>query len=302
MPYTLAQETYRGQFRHRSSDVYHSRLCKTPADIAKSCKKLKSAGFDAVQASGLGPIEPRELATILKGEGLTCAATHVGWERFDKELEKVADEHHVLECRHTAVPFLGQVHRTVEAYPLFAAGMSKAAKTLSKAGITLSYHNHAFEFEKYPTNAGRLGLDILLQESDPALVNFEIDTYWIQFGGGDPAKWIRKVKGRTQHIHVKDMTIRAGKPIYAEVGEGNLDWPAILAAAKDAGVKWYIIEQDLCERDPFESLAISLKNLRSWGLSEAHHRPDPRRRHRAGSDAAPRGACSMRRARQRRSI
>jgi sugar phosphate isomerase/epimerase len=241
-------------------------FCKTPADIAKSCAKLKAAGFGAVQASGLGPIEPKELAKILSGEGLVCAATHTGWDRVEPEPEKVAEEHLTLGCKYTAVPFLGQSHRSLEGYTAFAAGMNKAGKVLAKSGIILSYHNHAFEFEKYPTAGGRLGLDILIQDTDPAIVNFEIDTYWVQFGGGNPAQWIRKVKGRIPHIHVKDMTVRATKPIYAEVGEGNLDWPAILAASKDAGVKWYIIEQDTCEKDPFESLSISLKNLRSWGL------------------------------------
>jgi sugar phosphate isomerase/epimerase len=242
-------------------------FCKTPLDIAKSCAKLKAAGFDAVQASGLGPIEPRELAKILSGEGLVCAATHEQWEKLDTQTEKVAEDHHILGCKHTAPGSLPQTHRTPEGYPLFAAGLTKVGRALKKLGLTLSYHNHAFELEKFPRDGGKLGLDILIENSDPSACNFEIDTYWIQYGGGDPANWIRKVKGRIPLLHLKDMTMRANKPIMAEVGEGNLDWPDILAAAKEAGVQWYIIEQDVCERDPFESLAISLRNLKSWGIN-----------------------------------
>src|ERR1035437_8636245 len=112
-------------------------FCKTPLDIAKSCAKLKAAGFAAVQASGLGPIEPKELAKILTGEGLVCAATHTGWDRVEPEPPKVADEHLLLGCKDTAVPFLGQAHRTLEGYARVAAGMTKAGKVLAKSGITL---------------------------------------------------------------------------------------------------------------------------------------------------------------------
>jgi len=241
-------------------------FCKTPADIAKTCGKLKAAGFDAVQASGLGPIETKELAKILSGEGLVCAATHEQWEKLEGQTERVAEEHHILGCKHTAPGSLPPAFRTPEGYPLFAAGLTKVGRALSKLGITLSYHNHAFELEKFPKDGGKLGLDILIEKSDPKVANFEIDTYWIQYGGGDPATWIRKVKGRIPLLHLKDMTMRANKVTMAEVGEGNLDWKGILAAAKEAGVQWYIIEQDVCERDPFESLKISLTNLQSWGV------------------------------------
>ena len=75
-----------------------------------------------------------------------------------------------------------------------------------------------------------------------------------------------RITGDALDATMKDMTNRANKPTMAEVGEGNLNWPSILAAAKEAGVQWYIIEQDVCERDAFESLGISLRNLKSWGL------------------------------------
>ena len=80
--------------------------------------------------------------------------------------------------------------------------------------------------------------------------------------GGDPAAWIRKVAGRIPCVHLKDMGVsNAREPFMMEVGEGNLNWPEILKACKAAGVKWYIIEQDVCYRDPFDSLETSLKNL-----------------------------------------
>lgn len=114
--------------------------------------------------------------------------------------------------------------------------------------------------------AGVQALEILYAESDPAVFSAEIDTYWIQHGGGNPVSWLRQLKGRCHLVHLKDMAIKGSQQLYAEVGEGNLEWPAILGACREAGVEWYIVEQDTCQRDPFESLGISLKNLRQLGL------------------------------------
>jgi sugar phosphate isomerase/epimerase len=95
----------------------------------------------------------------------------------------------------------------------------------------------------------------------------EIDTYWITHGGGDPVQWINRVAGRLPCVHLKDMAISTKREQFmAEVGEGNLNWPAILDACRKSGVKWYIVEQDVCYRDPFESLEISLKNLKQMGV------------------------------------
>jgi sugar phosphate isomerase/epimerase len=96
----------------------------------------------------------------------------------------------------------------------------------------------------------------------------EIDTYWITEGGGDPAQWITDCKGRIPAVHFKDMGINSeNKPFMMEVGEGNLNWPAIIKACNGAGVRWHIVEQDTCYRDPFDSLETSLRNLQALGLS-----------------------------------
>jgi sugar phosphate isomerase/epimerase len=98
----------------------------------------------------------------------------------------------------------------------------------------------------------------------------EIDTYWITHGGGDPAAWVRRVAQpprQTPCVHLKDMAVKPDRTQYmAEVGEGNLNWPEVLKACREARVQWYIVEQDTCYRDPFESLGISLQNLRTMGV------------------------------------
>ena len=144
-------------------------------------------------------------------------------------------------------------------------------KALRKEGITLQYHNHHFEFHKFGRRSGlggRTGLDILYSATDPRYLQAEIDTGWVARGGGDPADWCARLKGRMDQVHVKDWLILGGEPAWAEVGEGNLNWPAIVRACHMAGVKHYIVEQDQCPvtKDPFKSIAVSLRNLQRLGL------------------------------------
>lgn len=241
-------------------------FCKTPADIAASLKKVKQIGYDAVQVSGIGKIDPKELANILKGEGLTCCVTHIGMDRMKNEPAAVVEEHKMWGCEYTAIGGFGASgDLTAKSWLDFAKEYSAIAVNLAKDGLYVGYHNHSHELVKYD---GSTALDLLFKNFDKS-VWMEIDTYWITHGGGDPIQWINKVSGRIPCIHLKDMAITADKKqLMAEVGEGNLNFPGILEAAKKAGTKWFIVEQDNCNgRDPFESVAVSLRNLRALGLS-----------------------------------
>lgn len=235
----------------------------TPTEIATTMKKVKQLGYDAVQCSALGAIDAHELKEIVDGEGLTICATHTDYERMRDEPQAVIDEHNLWNCKHAAIGGLPQAYRNAEGYAQFAKEASGVAKRLAEGGLTFSYHNHSFELERFN---GRTGLEILYEDSDPQYFKSELDTYWIQHGGGDPAAWIRQLKGRADIVHLKDMAMDGRTQLFAEVGEGNLNWPAILEACKEAGVEWYIVEQDTCQRDPFESLGISLRNLKGMGL------------------------------------
>lgn len=237
---------------------------KTGADIAATLKRVKKMGYDAVQLSALGPIEPKELNAILKGEGLIVAATHVGFDRLRDETQAVIDEHQLWGCSLTAIGGYWPKEWSPESWTRFIADFSAVAKKFAGSGLSVGYHNHSHEFRK----AGeKVVLQRILDEADKSIW-MEIDTYWITAGGGNPANWIDRCKGRIPAVHFKDMGVKEeNKQYMTEVGEGNLDWPSIIPACKAAGVKWHIVEQDVCYRDPFESLEISLKNLKAWGLS-----------------------------------
>ncbi len=247
-----------------AAQMYTARqFCQTAEGLADSLRKVKDIGYEAVQLSGHGPISADEIKAILDEVGVKVVATHTAFDRLRDETDAVIAEHKLWGCDFVAIGGLPQEYRNRDGYYAFAKEATEVAKKLKAGGLTFGYHNHSFELEKFD---GKTALEILYSESDPQLFTSEIDTYWIQHGGGDPAKWIRDMKGRIDVIHFKDMTVIDNKPIFAEIGEGNLNWPSIIAACQEVGVKWYVVEQDICQRDPFESLAISLKNMRSMGL------------------------------------
>lgn len=235
---------------------------RTPKEVATTLARVRKIGYEAVQLSGLGPIAPEELAKMLHEEGLEAAATHVSWQDLQQDLSRIVDNHRQWHCAYTAISSMPVEFRTQAGYAKFAELASSAASTLQTHGLSLSYHNHSFEFERIGTQTG---LEIILGGAASALTA-EIDTYWVQHGGADPAEWIGKLNGRVPLVHLKDMTVIDGQPAMAEVGEGNMNWTTILAALAACGTRWYMVEQDICQRDPFESLQISLNNLRSWGV------------------------------------
>jgi sugar phosphate isomerase/epimerase len=222
-------------------------------------------GYNAVQLSKHGPIDSKELAAILKGEGLTCCATHVSLDRLKQEPQAVIDEHKLWGCQYTAIGSFGWGEPLLQKWNDFIREYSELGVRCAKKGLSLGYHNHAHELVRME---GKPILQRLLEGLDKS-VWMEIDTYWVQFGGGDPVSWIKRFAGRIPCIHVKDMGMMvAGKaPIMSEVGEGNLNWPGIIEAARQAGTKWLIVEQDDCNgKDPFKCCERSLRNLEQMGL------------------------------------
>jgi len=240
---------------------------QTIEGIAETLERVADIGYAAIQISAFGPVDPEEVAKLVEDTGLVVAGTHVSWDRFLNELDDVIAEHKMWGCEHAAIGGLfAPEYRGADGVRRFLDELAPIAKRLTQAGIDFSYHNHNHELARY---GDKTWLEMLYDQAPPEMLRAEIDTYWIQAGGGDPAAWIRKCAGREPLLHLKDMTVTPEREQrMAEVGEGNMNWPAILQAAEEGGVEWYLVEQDHCyDRDPFESLAISHRNLRAMGLS-----------------------------------
>ncbi|BBH24661.1 sugar phosphate isomerase [Paenibacillus baekrokdamisoli] len=231
----------------------------TAEELDAALKKVRAIGYDAVQVSGIGPIPYAEVKEICGAHQLKICATHISFDRLVNELDSVIEQHLAWNCRYVGLGGLPVEYRTGKAgYTAMGKLLTEIGSKLTEAGLQLIYHNHKFEFEKFE---GKTGMDWLLESSDPEHVGFELDTYWVQAGGADPVEWIRKVEGRMKVIHLKDMAIVNDNQVFSEIGAGNMNFPAIIEACRDTGVQWYVVEQDECAGDPFESLAISYRYL-----------------------------------------
>ena len=235
---------------------------KTPADIATSLQKIRAIGYQAVQVSGMGPIPEADLVKLCRDNGLTICATHEPSDKILANPQAIVDRLQKLNCRITAYTNPGGVtFDTLASVKELCRRLNAAGKVLHEAGQVLCYHNHHTEFQRV---AGQPALEIIYAETDPRFLQGEPDTYWVQFGGGDPVAWCSRLKGRLPIIHLKDYMVQPdNKVTYTEIGNGNLDWKKIIAAADAAGCQWFAVEQDECPGDPFESLRKSCAFLQT---------------------------------------
>jgi sugar phosphate isomerase/epimerase len=245
------------------AQLYSARdYTKTPADIEDTLRRVKAIGFEVIQISGFGPCDVDLLAGWIKELGLDVCVTHVPWNRLADplELKKVVSEHRKFGCTHIG---LGSKPTDVfpnsyEGYTRFIKKANEICRLLKAEGMTFGYHNHDFEFQKWD---GVRAMDRIIEECPE--IQFILDTFWVQAGGGNPASYIKKLAGRIKVIHFKDYRIKDRTRQFAEIGEGNLEWDEIIAACKETRIPYAVIEQDGdFLSDPFESLALSLSFLR----------------------------------------
>lgn len=231
---------------------------KTTDALAETLKKVADIGYRVVQISAACPYDPAWMRDRLAENGLRCVLTHTACDRLLAQPEAVCAEHEVYGCPNIGI---GYYDIAKEGMNAFVEKFAPVGDILHKHGKQLMYHNHDMEF-------ARLGDSILLQQLaerfTPQQLGITLDTFWVQAGGGDPADWLRRLAGRTPCIHLKDMGYgRTMQPI----GEGNMNFDAILAAALETGVQYALVEQDDCNgEDPFACLARSYRYLTACGL------------------------------------
>ena len=149
----------------------------------------------------------------------------------------------------------------------FAEQLNELGEYFGKRGLQLLFHHHDFEFKRY---GDRLGLDLILENTDADYVGIEMDTYWVQRGGKSPQDLIADLHGRVKVVHLRDFRIRWKwfdlLPIDAELGAGNLDFKRIIDSCVANGVQSMAIEQD--SRHPYQSVEHSVNHLKALGY---HH-------------------------------
>lgn len=241
-------------------------LCQTAAGLAATAAKLRRIGYEAVQLSAHGPIPADEIRRIMAGEGLTICATHEPAPVILDEPEKAIATLQALGCSLTAYPYpAGVDFADGAAVDLLVRKLDAAGAKFRAAGLTLGYHNHDIEFLKF---RGGPVLEYIYAQTNPQNLVAELDTYWVQYGGGDCVEWCRRLRGRLPFIHLKDYAMtRERKPTYCEIGAGTLPFARIIPEAEASGCRWFIVEQDTCPGDPLTSLKLSFDHLKTHLVS-----------------------------------
>jgi sugar phosphate isomerase/epimerase len=224
-------------------------------DAAGTLKKVAEAGYKQVELFGFPNCQP--LIDGAKAAGLAINSAHFEWDSVINpkddamsDFQKIIARAKELGIGNLVIPYLqDNVRKTLDDYKRIAANANKAAALTKAAGIQLSYHNHAFEFQ--PKEGGKTGYDIFMAEFSEDM-KFEIDVFWIKVGGLEPAELITKLSGRVSQLHLKDLKPGLKLPEYGsipqdafkELGNGMIPMEPIIEAAAKAGVKHCHVEQD----------------------------------------------------------
>ncbi len=241
-------------------------FCKTPDGISESLARVADIGYTTVQISGTCDYDAAWLAQELKKNGLTCVLTHTKPETIQADPVAVCNGHKTFGCTNIGLGTIPGGDFSLAGYTAFVNEYLPIAKILKENGCKLAYHNHYREFWKHED--GKTVFEKLQQDFPVDLLNITLDTYWVQYAGDDPAAWIEKLAGRVDCIHLKDMAVVNQEQRMAPVGQGIINFDAVLKSAEKSEAKYLLVEQDHCyEQDPFDCLKRSYGYLASLGLN-----------------------------------
>lgn len=225
------------------------------SDMEGTLAKVAQIGYKEVEFAGLFDHSPKDVRALLDKNGLTAPSGHTPYETLTGDWEKTLGDAKTLGQSYIVCPWVDDnLLKQPDGWKKVSDTLNRAGETSKKAGIQLAYHNHAKEFVKVD---GKLAYDILLDDTDPNLVQMEMDLYWITKGRQDPLKYFDRYPGRFPLVHVKDMAKDGG---FAPVGTGTMDFKRIFAQSEKAGIKHYFVENDE-PKSPFEDIRISFENL-----------------------------------------
>lgn len=227
-------------------------------DFVGTLKKVADIGYDGVEFAGYGGLSAQELRRVTGDLGLEPVSSHVQLSDLESNLGQVIEYGQELGLSYVVCPYFPEDKRqTLDDYRRLADTMNQIGQEISRAGMSLAYHNHAFEFVQFDN---QYALDALYALTDARFVQAELDIYWVAYAGLSALEYVERYADRSGLLHVKDMT-KDDERFFAEVGTGRLDIPSILRTAKAGGVKWYLVEQDVTRRDPLESVTMSYRYL-----------------------------------------
>ena len=236
------------------------------ADFKGTLKKVKEFGYDGVELAGLQGYSPEEVREMCREIGLIPISAHVTIDELSNDVVESIRRYKAIGCEYVAIPWMDKSRLPGGAnYDKTKKVINAAAVECEKQGVILLYHNHDFEFDKLD---GEYLLDILF--SDIPAIQTEIDTCWVNVGGEDPVAYLKKYSKRAPLVHFKDFVSakhqrETGSGFeFMPLGLGQQNIEAIVTAAKEAGTKWAVIEQDNPSKNktPCECARLSIEYLK----------------------------------------
>ncbi|MEM2927041.1 MAG: sugar phosphate isomerase/epimerase [Candidatus Bathyarchaeia archaeon] len=235
---------------------------KMAKDCLSTLQLVAEAGYRAVEFAGhpYGTLRAGELRRVLDGLGLKPLSAHIGFGLLEEKPRETLGYASELGLEYVVsepdMRRIDSLEKCLEA----AEKMDALGEQASMQGMRFGMHNHAIEFEK--KFEGKTAYGILVENTDPKLVFFQPDVYWIRYAGYDPCKVIESLKGRCPLVHLKDMKDDVSKEM-VELGQGSMDFKAIVRSCEGSGTNWYIFENDRPSVDSIESIKIALMYLKN---------------------------------------
>lgn len=221
-------------------------------DVAGTLRQVRAIGYQRVETAGFGGLTAQEFRTQMDRAQLVCPSTHL--QMGTRALELLFDDAHAVGAHYVVSSgmFSSKTgEQTLDSYRVMADQLNEMGRKAKATGLQYAYHNHNFEFRKL--EGDKIGYDVLLKQTDPGLVDFELDCGWMVAAGYSPVEYFRQYPGRYRMLHVKDFVATKKpstslatdeRPQGTELGRGHIDYKPILLAAERAGIHDYYVEQE----------------------------------------------------------
>lgn len=231
-------------------------------DFEGVVRSIADMGYAGVETAGIYGESVESAAQLFSQLGLRVPSAHIPLPIGDDK-NRILDTLGALGCSYAVLAYLPPEQlSTRDQIKAQCERMNEGSANAKANGITLCYHNHWWELERLDSLDGGAPLDVMLEYLDPAVM-FEIDTYWVQAGGADPAEVLKRLGDRVPLLHIKDGLTRTDEPMVA-VGQGVMDYPALLANAE---AEWLVVELDRCATDMLQAVRESYTYLTARGLA-----------------------------------
>jgi len=241
-----------------------------PKDPQGVLKQVASFGYKQIESyagdNGIfWGMKNTEFKKYIDGIGLNMVSSHCPWE--GAEFDALAAQAGEIGMKYLISPYIGP-QKTVDDYKRVAAGFNKAGEICKKNGLRFAYHNHGYSFKMAD---GQMPQAVMMDGTDPALVDFEMDMYWVTDAGADVEAWLKKYKNRFKLCHVKDRiknADRAAENNSCDLGTGSINFAALLKTAAQNGMEYYIVEQERYDGStPLKSVAADAAYMKQLKLA-----------------------------------